>query len=357
MKRFTVRTVLIAIVLIGLMAGAAFAIGSQLGILNFLEQAAPISGDAQQHIQTEFEQEGGELTDVTVRVRDAVSDGKTLFIAVEYKAKDPTHAVLLTGDNIDWTDTDLVSYWMQNRPPASIPDWESIRPDQAIHYVESPFDTTILEGDDGSPLPPVSGVSWLYDGTDTVVFNLMIDLGRLENPKDQLLLRLTPAVCKQLEAEAGIIERNPLYTRWDALESTEMTVWVKAGTMPVQKAMPETPFIFGWMQVDMMEVAVTPLAMYVTMNHTNIGDGNAGYWCQLYNGDGTPLEVMAMEQAPLLDGDGNLLDPDAPREMVYVSPGDMPESLLYRAVEAFMPELRGDEPLPEDMVIPLIPSP
>lgn len=130
-KRFTLRTVALAIVLIILMAGIALAISTSNGIFSFLEKSTPLPTEAKEALQTEFTQEGGDLPHVTFRVRDAISDGKTLFIAVECKTKNPDDVVVTMMDYVPNSDEKVLADWnamMSNREGR--PDLGSITPDR-----------------------------------------------------------------------------------------------------------------------------------------------------------------------------------------------------------------------------------
>ena len=192
MKRFTIRTLALALLLVLLMAGIAVAITGGNGIFSFLERDAAIPGDAKDALQTEFTQEGGELTNVTFRVRDAISDGRTLFVAIEGKTKNKEDVLLTMMDYVPAGDAKAMADWksmMATR--GSVPDLESITPEQNVHYVYYSFAARILQ--DGTEVEqfPLFGTDVLYEDMNTIVYNLMIDLRKLDNPTGEITLELS----------------------------------------------------------------------------------------------------------------------------------------------------------------------
>ncbi len=107
MKRFTLRTALLVILCLLLLTGIALAAAGVFGTKNSLGMytSAPKDG-AGVDIQTDLNQIGGDFPDLTVTVRDAVYDGVTAYVTVEYRAKNPEQDMLLC----------LMDAYFQNRP-------------------------------------------------------------------------------------------------------------------------------------------------------------------------------------------------------------------------------------------------
>ncbi len=345
-----------ALVLV-LACGAALAIGSGLGVLDFIQGGAPISEEAKQAIQTEFAQQGGALASVTVKVRDAVSDGRMLFLVVEAKAKNPGDAVLATADYFLGDAKQAMDTYGAWRDPESFPDWAAIGKDARVHYMMPFGDVEIVSGGKATVEKRVgvhAGFSWRYEGVDTLVCNMLIDLSRVENPKETMTINLNPTMGKLADMEKSTKEQNPLATPlfaiWTPGETAPLTVEVKAGKMEAQHAVAKTPITFGDMEITKLEVTTTPLATYMTMATRVINAENRTNWFVVHGEDDQEYEMLAdttnFAAQPLPDGSWT----DVPLNWVYQSQGTAPKSIVLHAMP--MNDAPADG-LPEDLVVPL----
>ena len=104
MKRFTLRAALILLICLLLLTGIALAATGMFSTKNSLDMytSAPTDGTGMD-IQTTLQQTGGDFPDLTVKVRDAVFDGVTAFVTVEYKLKNPEKDMILSViDTFGW---------------------------------------------------------------------------------------------------------------------------------------------------------------------------------------------------------------------------------------------------------------
>lgn len=104
MKRFTLRTALVMLICLLLLTGIALAATGVFSTKNSLDMytSAPSDGSGV-NMQTDLHQTGGDFPDLTVTVRDAVYDGVTAYVTVEYKLKHPEQDMILFDlDTFGW---------------------------------------------------------------------------------------------------------------------------------------------------------------------------------------------------------------------------------------------------------------
>ena len=96
MKRFTLRTALVLLIYLVLLTGIALAAAGVFSTKNSLDKytSAPADGKGVE-LQTDLKQTNGDFPDLTVTVRDAVFDGVTAFVTVEYMLKNPEKDMIL----------------------------------------------------------------------------------------------------------------------------------------------------------------------------------------------------------------------------------------------------------------------
>ncbi len=362
MKRKIPAALAFALVLI-LTAGIGLAIGSSLGVLSFIEKNAPLSEAAKEAIQTEFTQEGGNLADVAVRVRDAVSDGKSLFITVEAKAKKPDDVLLATNDYIGpepWVSVkkqkEDIDSLIRGRDTDSLPRWADIRPDQTIHYVSACDQLDIVSGADDTNLTPGAGYSWRYEGLDTLVYNMVVDLSRLKNPAEELVIDFNPTVFEQQPMDTPNLPEGAVVSHfascWKSKETVPLTARVKAGKMEARRAVAEVPILFGDVEITLLEITTTPLASYAKIAKTFHNQGNRSNYFLLKDENGELYQDLVINhiyaQGPNPGGDWD----DIPLETIYARRGDLPKTITLHA----MPMGADPDPnakLPDDLIIPL----
>lgn len=350
-KRFTVRTAILVVLLIVLMASIALAISTNQGILGFLERDGALPESAIEPLQTEFTQDGGKLSNVTYRVRDAISDGKTLFVAIECKANNPKDAILTTMDYVPADDPEMLQLWkdmMVTRD--SLPDVESISPDQTVHYVSETFATKVLQDDKEYPTDIIYGTDQRFEDLNTIVYNIMFDLQKLENPQDELTI------------EFVVHERNITYFQgydilkndpekpvidWEVADETTLTAVIRAGHMESRRAEAEVPFTFGDITFSYFSVETTPLATYVSMVRNRTEPENPGTMrFEIYGEDGRPYKsLMYIYHMTMY-----MNDETTPYEQLYASQGNLPERVVLHAI----PFLEAkDTPMPDDLIVEL----
>ncbi len=104
MKRFTLRTALVLLICLILLTGIALAAAGVFSTKNSLDMytSAPADGTGVE-LQTDLHQSNGDFPDLTVKVRDAVYDGVTAYVTVEYKLKNPEKDMILNIiDTFGW---------------------------------------------------------------------------------------------------------------------------------------------------------------------------------------------------------------------------------------------------------------
>lgn len=360
MRKYSIRTIVLTIVLLLALAGAALAISRQLGVLDFLAAGRELSEEVTGAVQTELSQEGGGLPGATVRIRDAVSDGRTLFLAVEVRTKDPQAAILAMTDAINWKDPEERAAFMTSREPETQPLYDQIADGQPLIYVGENLDIKVARAEDGEPLTLEVGSSWRYESTDTLVIHQTMDLMAMDDPRDELLLEITAYELLGIRTigfkewmaknEAGEVTS---FMEFDESIPSEFTARVKAGTMPVQRTVAEAPFTFGDIHFREFVLETTPLAAYVTTDRSvrRQEEPNNGWFFELYDSEDRLYENMAKivrDFAPIeIDEDGY-----ARGTQTFTNPGgaESPESITIRAKTY----LTDPIDMPEDVTITLV---
>ena len=96
-RKIKTATVLAISMVILLMAAAAYAAATQWGLFSFMEYrfGQKMPPEAQNALQTNVPQTGGEEVDVTIKVREALYDGQQLHVIVEVRPKEPDKVLLM----------------------------------------------------------------------------------------------------------------------------------------------------------------------------------------------------------------------------------------------------------------------
>ncbi len=106
-KKIKAATILALSMIILLMAAVAYAAATQWGIFSFMEYRydQKMPPEAQNALQTNLPQTGGEEADVTIKVREALYDGKQIHAIVEVRPKERDKVLLMAFDQLP---TDLM---------------------------------------------------------------------------------------------------------------------------------------------------------------------------------------------------------------------------------------------------------
>lgn len=337
-----------------LLAGIAMAVSAHLGVLDFLG-GAPVPDEGRQAVQTELKQTGGTLSDVTVRVRDAVSDGRLLMLAVEARPVRAGEMVLNPTDDLNWHDEGEVAYFTGHRDAATLPDVAAIDAASALHFVDC-MQVSVLRGEGGSELFPVAGYTLRYEDGGVLVTNLIIDLGRLENPQEELTLQITPTVFRpvDLPREEWPEHTGEYYKQSEPVEETTLNVTVRAGSMTAERAVADVPFSFMFSEITHFEVIQTPLALYVRMASHVVDENAALGWYELLDEQGEPLQYLAqMHASAYRAGQQPPTGPDVIHESAYLRTGALPGAITLHARQPVM--LDAEIELPPDLAVPLTP--
>lgn len=350
MKRKSFTAILITALLMIALASAALAIAGGPGVLDFLFGDRPFPKAAEEHLQTVFTQSGGELDDIRLTVRDAVSDGRSLFLSVEAKATQPGDALLLTPEGFDPANAEAMAAWQGSygAKMQAPPDWSAIG-DKRVHYL-FPLEQIVITGTDGREQHPATGLYWHYEGIDTAVTTIIIDLTTLADAGEQLTVALTPVAAEKDPAGALPEYAASSYVPYREIERTALTVEVSAGSMQMRHAAAAQPIDYTDMHIEALDAYASPLATYITVQQRLLKlppERTVGY--QLLDADGQPFEdlIMVRVMAPGYVGGSDL------PVMTYLLRADvgLPERVTLRAMPFVNHEETGD--LPEDLVVEL----
>ena len=102
LKKIKTATVVALALIVLLLAAVAYAAATQWGLFSFLEYryGREMPPEAKDALQTNLPQTGGEETDVTFKIREALYDGAQLHVMVEVRPKDAGKTLLMAFDQI-----------------------------------------------------------------------------------------------------------------------------------------------------------------------------------------------------------------------------------------------------------------
>lgn len=278
MRRKVTSTVALALVLVLLLAGVALAITRGYGVLDFLSGGKGIDASPiEDRVQTEFAQAGGEMENVSVRVRDAVTDGITLLLTVELKAKDPEAVLMHSGDHsVLFLQAQGIDARGDSGRDRNEPDWASFPEDQRYIYVDMP---AMKRNDDGSyenPLAFTIGDESYYEDPQTIVHTMIYDITRLEDPGEALPLHISVSEVYVKEVRDTDREGNALgysIQSWDRVEQADIAVEVSLAPMETKVFRPTEEVVrVGHLEFSDITFTMSPYATYMECNRNDNPD-------------------------------------------------------------------------------------
>lgn len=251
-RRTPLRVAALALVGIVALAGVGLAVAQRTGVLDFLFPGqTEVPGIT---VQTAVPQ-AGDIQAVAVTVRDAVSDGYTIHMAVAFAPRE-------AGDVI------LVDYDAARLEPNGYPG--SARPqDQpaldaakaAGHWYGVGTTMALINGYD-----LVTSIDWRYEADGTLVVDYVIDLrdnGRYAEQggiaaivpdTENLSLTLTPTIWRGTAGGAG-----------NAIEFGEIQVGVRRLAAEAAQYEIAGPLAGEGFEIESIELTHTPLSVYATI--------------------------------------------------------------------------------------------
>lgn len=361
-RRFTIRTALLAALFIVLMASIALAIGNSLGILNMLGLQQTEDETITSQIQTEFTQEGGDLEHVTIRVRDAVSDGRMLFISLEAKARNADHMLVQSSDLFDWNNEEAIEFMERYaKEENDMPDIEALRSAKTVHALNSYVDTRVLSGASVVGTPPMTGVHWKYEDHNTLLSFVTLDLQRLRDVKDVIsLVFFMGTVGEDIENDAPYPENAaPIYNHIKSLENTTLHATIRLGNMPLEHyEMEPEVYMDEHLEIKQLTLTVSPLATYINISSRHPQPTEErNYWYAPHDETGNRYQTMLFTgtnlEQPNADGSWDFV----PLSMIYEKreSDEAPTAVLFRALP--YNDTLDNQTLPPDIVIPMVPVP
>lgn len=266
MKKKMISSLALVLLLLAL-AGAALALAGSYGVLDFLRSSPEADSPLAQSVQTEFSQTGGDMSDVTVRVRDAVADGVTLVLSVEMKAKNPADVLMKSEDKTGMLLKEQGNDFgpMTGRDP-NMPDWSAFPEDQNYLYMSEPIMTKNEAGEYENPQAFIIGSEYYYEDAQTIVSTILYDITGLPEDAETLSLPFTVSIYEITGTRDTDNEGNPLtYEQpiWDYRERTNVVAEVRLGDMTTKTFAIEEPVLkVGELQYRDVTFTVSPYAMY-----------------------------------------------------------------------------------------------
>lgn len=261
-KMRRVSGLVVAFGLLVVLAGAALA-AHRLGTFDFLFPGKEAPQEVQDRLQSGFVQQGGELETVSITVRDAVTDGISAFVAVEYQAKDPQDMLLSEFD----------------------PQGEKAPKDGRRRLVLWQ-DTAVGEN------LYLAGQDWKSLDEQTLLMHYVIDVGDRPASGGPLEIAFSPGV--RVLGEKG---------RQEDLEQAQINISIQTGEMvQVQRKAP-APIRIQELGITLTqaEVTFTPLATYVSAAYQADAseEGLEGWmerygnlWFKLRDGEGNTYGLL-----------------------------------------------------------------
>lgn len=258
------RTSSLAVAL-GLMlalAGAALAAHS-LGTFDFLFPGKEAPQEVQNRLQSGFTQQGGTLETLSVTVRDAVTDGISAFLSVEFQAKDPQDVLLSEFD-----------------PKAGEAPRDGRRR-LVLWQNETMGENLYLAGRD-----------WKSLDEQTVLMHYVIDVENSPASGEEMALSFAPGV--RVLDEQG---------RQQDLEQAQVGVSIRREDMTQIHRQAQTPLQVSALGITLTQVDITwtPLATYVSVTYRvegsqedleNWTERNGSLWFRLWDGEGRPYGLL-----------------------------------------------------------------
>lgn len=254
LKRISGLAVALALALV--LAGAALAAHS-LGTFDFLFPGREAPQEVQERLQSGFVQEGGGLETVSVTVRDAVTDGITACMSVEFQAKDPRDVLLGDYD----------------------PKAQEAPRDGRRHLVVWQNDTM------GENLY-LAGQDWKSVDEQTVLMHFVIDVARGPASGEAVALSFAPGV-RVLDGQG----------QQQDLERGRVGVSIRREDMAQIRRQAQTPLQVPALGITLTQADITwtPLATYVSVTYQVEGSQEeqdewqkryGNLWFRLRDGEG-----------------------------------------------------------------------
>ncbi len=349
MKRFTMRTAMIAVALLVMLAGAALAVAGGDGVLRFLFPGTTPAADTLP-VQTLPAQTGGDqMENITVTVRDAVSDGVAIHLAVECAVKNPGDALLYDFD----------ADYLYPLPEHGVPG-RTLPVEAEGQGLRKPFISKAREADRvlivGTPMAMLGDVdtvassqSWFYESPGVLVVDYIIDLRPgafegVENPPPfpllgPLTVTLTPSVWLQTPGESTV----------DMLEkgSVEVTV-TQTQAEQARYTATNLPVEGEGYRLDAVDFLSTPQGLYGTFRFAdttgippweNESPALDNLWADVLGADGEPLPALgSYRKYEDPEGEGTVQR----IEVFFAARESLPETVILRPYDAGTGEVYPD---------------
>lgn len=241
MKR--VSGIVLVFALLLALAGVAIA-AHQIGTFDFLFPDKNIPEALVDQRQTGFSQEGEGMETVDITVQDAVSDGISIFMAVEFTAKNPDDILLSEyAPDADW----YKGYEEDGRRRLVV--WQDFTLGNGLY---------------------LAGQDWQAPDQQTVIVHYVIDILDVELAGDELRVAFSP----------GINVMSPDGTQ-EHLERTNMEVGIQVAEMEQTRRYSVSPIQHEQLSItfDEIELICTPVATYLraTFSGDDVQDELAFY--------------------------------------------------------------------------------
>lgn len=263
-----VSAALVISIIVFLVVGTALAVAiGNYGVLDFLMKNNEASEYQKELIQSDFTQAGADMKDVSIRVRDAVSDGITLVLSVEAKAKESDAVLMLDTDKAELVIAaqghDLGTPTGRER---NEPDWLSFPEDQKYIYIGIPVMEKNSMGEYDSDAMYLIGTETYYESAQTIVYTLIYDITMLRNSEDMPPVRFTLATKEIAEMTSNDgDESSPSYKypRWSHVEKATISVQGEFPVVETKTFVLHDPLLrVGNMQYTDVSFTISPYALY-----------------------------------------------------------------------------------------------
>lgn len=221
-----------------------------LGVRDFLSVRAALPENFDALVIRDFEGATAQMGDVTVSVRDAVTDGVGVYVTLAYTANNPGDVVLSEFD-----------YDLSNTPwKASQAVLDEQRESEGNRIVVAGVWPTLTEeyGEEQQPLSwsAYVGDDYMYESAGTLVVNTMLDLRRIDWTGDTLPLTFAPFTVDTSNQE-----------EWARIDEARIDIEIPITQMPQTRLTGEVPAEIFDETITEAKLLLTPFASYLDITY------------------------------------------------------------------------------------------
>lgn len=277
LKRKGYLRVALATAVLIMFASVALAVAGRYGVLSFLYKDKLPDTETVSNVQTLLNQSGDDLSNVSVKVRDAVTDGITVLLTVEMKARHEDDMLMTLEDKSfmmlseQGIDLGEMTGREQNKP-----DWSLIPQNQKYIYISAPHAPRVTFDSTTSMEISTIGSEYFYEGNNSVVYTMIYDISELEKNATPFTLSFEARTAKIVGETDTIGETSNAEYRipsWDYADKATVSVDVRPSYHELKSFTVEgASFRVGEMEYTEVLFTMSPYALYFDFQRTKLDD-------------------------------------------------------------------------------------